>query len=258
MTLTDSIKGFILAAIVMGLFLYGLNYYRYSQNDPDFCKTCHEVKDSHGDWIRSKHRDALCQQCHQLGNVEQNIRLISYVMTGGSPVGVTHGRIRPWEECANCHADDIAQGLSSPTKAYGHARHAGLQKLACKECHDGKQHNFPAASVTCTRCHENKTVHGLESTDITCLHCHAFTKKKLPKFDRTLCTKCHRNLHEKAHMSAVSCHFCHKPHKKEKPVSATCVAECHKNEAASGKHAEYWKSGTSCMSCHKPHTWKAR
>jgi hypothetical protein len=257
MTLSDSIKGLILAVIVMGLFLYGLNYYRYSQNDPDFCKTCHEVKGAHGDWLKSKHRDTLCQQCHKLGNVEQNLRLISYVITGGNPISVTHGRLHPWTECASCHSDEIAQGTISPTKAYGHARHAGMQQIACNECHDGKSHNFTARPKTCAQCHEGKTVHGLDHVDAVCLQCHAFTQKRLPKFDRKTCTTCHSNIPNKGTMASVACHLCHKPHKKEKPTSTTCVVECHKNETVSGRHAKYWSNSTSCMKCHKPHTWKS-
>lgn len=258
MTLSDSIKGFILAAIVMGLFLYGLNYYRYSQNDPDFCKTCHEVKGAHGDWLKSKHRDALCQECHQLGNVEQNIRLISYVMTGGDPVSITHGRTRPWQECIRCHEEETSQGATSPTKTFGHARHTKLQQIACKECHDGRKHNFPTSEAPCRQCHQDRNVHGLDPDKVSCLHCHAFAKKLLPKFDRTRCATCHPHLPAKGIMASLSCHYCHKPHKQEKPVSATCVAECHKNETTTGQHGAYWKSGISCMRCHKPHTWKAR
>ncbi|KAF0183127.1 MAG: hypothetical protein FD164_856 [Nitrospirae bacterium] len=256
MTLSDSIKGFILAVIVMGMFLYGFNYYRYSQTDPDFCSQCHQLKGAHADWLKSRHHDVLCQQCHQLGNIEQNVRLISYVLTGNNPIGVTHGRYRPWEECIKCHAEDMAQGSVSPSRAFGHARHVAMKQLACKECHSGTKHDFPSPQDTCEKCHQGKTVHGLESADFSCLKCHSFIKNPLPKFDRTRCTKCHVGIPSKGAMASLTCHYCHKPHKKEKPGSATCIAECHKSEASVGQHGVHWKKDIGCMRCHKPHSWR--
>jgi len=257
MTLSDSIKGLVLALIVMSMFLYGYNYYRYSQTDPDFCSSCHQLKGAHADWLKSRHHDSLCQQCHQLGNVEQNLRLVSYVLTGKNPIGITHGRSRPWEECASCHMEQLAQGSYSPNKSYGHARHGDAQHLSCRECHSGKGHNFPASDVSCQKCHEGKSVHGLETAEFSCLKCHIFSQKSVEKFDRGRCVKCHKNVPAQGAMASLSCHYCHKPHKTEKPQPKTCTAECHKSESSFGQHGVHAKAGMGCMQCHRPHVWKS-
>ncbi len=255
MNIGEHLKGLILAVIVIALFVYGYRYYRYTQNDPEFCETCHMVKEAYADWSKGKHRDVICQNCHQMGNLEQNVRLVSYIMTGKNPVSLTHGRMKPWQECSNCHMDDISQGSVSPTKSYGHAKHAVTKKIECKTCHSPHMHDFPANESPCDKCHPGKGVHGISMDKFSCLKCHSFSRKPLPMLSKNACVKCHVNFPKKGPMSGLSCHYCHKPHKQEKPTSATCTVECHKTEATIGQHGLHAKAGIECMHCHKRHSW---
>jgi len=255
MKLSDSVKGFIIAIIVISLFLYGYRYYRYTQDEPEFCGSCHMIKESYADWLNGKHRDTVCQQCHQLGNVEQNLRLLSYVMTGKNPIATSHGRIKPWEECKNCHMDTISQGSVTPSKSYGHAKHAVVKGIECKACHVSKTHNFPPNTSSCQQCHSNKGVHGISMEEFSCIKCHSFSRKPLPMLSTEKCFKCHSDIPRKGPMSGLSCHYCHKPHSTEKPDSGSCTAECHKTEATMGQHGVHAQQGIECMYCHKPHKW---
>lgn len=252
----DHIKAFLAAIIVLSLFIYGYRYYRYTQDEPDFCSSCHSVKEAYADWRNGRHGDIVCQKCHQMGNLEQNMRLISFVMTGKNPISVAHGRSKPWEECTKCHTDDIAQGSVAPGKSYGHARHATNNNMPCKECHIPNLHNFPSNGDLCIPCHEDKGVHGVETAQFSCLKCHAFSKKPVPMIRREACLmKCHVNVPKKGPMSGLSCHYCHKPHKKEMPVSASCSVSCHRTEANMGQHGIHKKMDIECLHCHKAHGW---
>jgi trimethylamine-N-oxide reductase cytochrome c-type subunit TorC len=255
MKISDQLKGLVLAVVVSSLFLYGYRYYNYTQDDPDFCSTCHMVKEASRDWLNGKHRDVICQKCHQMGSVEQNLRLLSYVLTGRDPIAITHGRIKPWEECSSCHADTVSQGSVSPTKSYGHAKHVAVKRLQCKSCHAGSVHDFPPDDSSCQNCHPDKGVHGITLEEFSCLKCHSFSRKPLPLISKDACVKCHTDIPKKTHMSGLSCHYCHKPHKKRKPTSASCTVECHKSEATLGQHGFHVKQGIECMHCHRPHAW---
>ncbi|HSB51575.1 MAG TPA: cytochrome c3 family protein [Dissulfurispiraceae bacterium] len=258
MRINENLKGLILAIVVIVIFLYGYRYYRYTQDDPDFCSSCHVVKEAEANWLNGSHRNVLCQNCHQLGNLEQNLRLISYIMTGRNPIALTHGRFGPWEECRNCHMDTISQGSVSPTKTYGHARHVLVQKVECRTCHISTDHDFPPNGAACEKCHQGKGVHGMEVEGFSCLKCHSFTRQPLPMLSRTLCVGCHTDLPAKGAMSGLSCHYCHIPHTKEKPTQQTCTIECHRSQASLGQHGLHVKQGIDCMHCHKPHTWSAK
>jgi hypothetical protein len=258
MRISEGVKGLILAVVVIVMFLYGYRYYRYTQDDVDFCSSCHLVQEAQTNWQTGKHRDVLCQACHQLGNVEQNLRLISYIMTGKNPIAVTHGRLGPWLECRNCHSDTISQGSVSPTKAYGHAKHVAIKKIDCKTCHLPMVHDFPTRGTACQECHEGKEVHGMEVEGFSCLKCHSFSRSPLPMLSRDTCTGCHTGLPSKGSMSSLSCHYCHKPHKREKPSQQTCTVECHRSQATLGQHGMHVKQGIDCMHCHRPHSWSAK
>lgn len=255
MRFADHVKGFILAVIVISLFIYGYTYYRYTQDDPDFCASCHLVKGAHADWLNGKHRDVLCQKCHQLGNIEQNLRLMSYVITGKNPITVTHGRTTPWQECKNCHMDIISQGSVTPSKSYGHAKHYAVKKIDCKTCHIPTLHNFPPNEDACQKCHQDKGVHGISMEEFSCLKCHSFSRKPPSMVSKDKCIRCHSSIPKKGPMSGLFCHYCHKMHTRVKPTAITCTTGCHRTEAALGQHGLHTKRKIGCIYCHKSHTW---
>ncbi|MBF0558094.1 MAG: NapC/NirT family cytochrome c [Nitrospirae bacterium] len=251
-------KGFVLAAFVTvaGLSaLVGYRYYQYTQDNPQFCVSCHLMKEAFSEWQKGKHRDVVCQQCHQLSILEKNRLLIAYVVKSNQPLAQTHGREKPWKACRGCHMDNIAQGSVTMNKSYGHARHVFMRGLQCKECHKSSLHNFRPNEKACQSCHKDKGVHGVGMEAFSCLQCHSFAEKTPSMVPKDRCIKCHKKIETSGPMSELLCHKCHYPHGKIQPSSSTCLSECHRNETSVGRHALHLKQGLDCISCHKPHSW---
>ncbi|MGD0281104.1 MAG: NapC/NirT family cytochrome c [Dissulfurispiraceae bacterium] len=254
----EHLKGFALAAFVTVAILsalVGYRYYRYTQDDPQFCASCHLMKEAYNEWQRGKHRDVLCQQCHQLSILEKNRLLVAYVVKGNQPLAQTHGREKPWKACRGCHLEDIVQGSVTTNRSYGHARHVFMQGVHCKSCHKGTIHNFRANEKTCQDCHKDKAVHGTGMEAFPCLKCHSFTEKSPSMIPKDRCIKCHTNIATIGPMSGLLCYQCHKPHGKIHPSAASCMSECHRNITSAGKHKTHLLRGLDCISCHRPHTW---
>lgn len=253
-------KGFALAAFVTVAGLSGLvgyRYYQYTQENPQFCASCHLMKEAYSEWQKGKHRDIVCQRCHQLSILEKNRLLVAYVVKSSQPLQETHGREKPWKACKGCHTDDIAQGSISINRSYsyGHARHVFIQGVQCKACHKGSLHNFRPNETACQNCHKDKGVHGVGMEAFSCLKCHSFAEKTPSMIPKDRCIKCHSKIGASGPMSGLLCHQCHDPHGKIHPSASTCVSECHRNTASAGKHGLHLKQGIDCMSCHKPHSW---
>jgi len=254
------VKGFILAAfffIAVLAVISGYRYYEYRQEDPNFCVSCHSMKEAFTEWQRGKHRDVLCQQCHQLSMFEQNQLLVAFVLRGNQKgFAQTHGREKPWKECRKCHMENISQGSVSLRKSYGHAKHVFMQNIECKTCHSGALHNFRPNESACMGCHKDKNVHGVGMEAFSCLECHSYSEKAPSMIPKDRCLKCHADVPAKGAMSGLLCLQCHKPHGKIIPTSAICTAECHSNEASVGQHGFHLKKGLSCIDCHKAHSWR--
>lgn len=257
--LFEYLKGFILAAIVIVAVLgaiVGYRYYRYSQDDPQYCASCHLMKEAFTEWQKGRHRDVVCQKCHQLSILEQNQLLVAYVIKGGEQrFSQTHGREKPWNGCKKCHIDEVAQGSITLNKSYGHALHVFMQRIDCKICHKGTVHDFHPNEKACQVCHKDKGVHGIGMEAFSCLNCHAFSEKTPSMIPRDRCIKCHTHIPKTGPMSNLLCHECHKPHGQIKPTSSACISECHSNEASVGQHGLHMKKGLDCLYCHKPHSW---
>jgi nitrate/TMAO reductase-like tetraheme cytochrome c subunit len=254
----EHIKGFVLAAFVTVAVLsalVGYRYYRYTQDDPQFCVSCHLMKDAYSEWQKGKHRDVVCQQCHQLSILEKNRLLVAYVVKGNQPLAQTHGREKPWKACRGCHMENMSQGSVTTNKSYGHARHVFMQGVQCKGCHKGALHNFHPNEKACQSCHKDKGVHGIGMEAFSCLKCHSFTEKTPSMIPKDRCIKCHTKIAARGPMSGLLCQQCHKPHGKIHPTAATCLGECHRNETSVGKHGLHLRQGIDCMYCHKPHSW---
>lgn len=254
----EHIKGVVLAAFLLVAVLsaiVGYRYYRFSQDDPRFCVSCHLMKTAYTDWERGKHSDVVCQQCHQLSIFEKNRLLLAYVVKGNQPLAQTHGREKPWQSCRDCHMENVAQGSLTMSKSDGHARHVFIEKVQCKVCHKMARHNFDTDATVCQNCHKDKGVHGLGSGTPMCLKCHAFSDRKPALIPRDRCIACHAQIPPKGPMSGLLCHRCHDPHGTTNPTTATCSAECHRKEVTVGRHALHLRRVPDCMYCHKPHTW---
>lgn len=257
--LIEHTKGLILllvfAVAVLG-GIAGYRYYRHTQDDPEFCTSCHMMGDAFTEWRKGKHRDIVCQSCHQLNMLEQNQILIAYVFRGTeTKFSETHGRKKPWVNCRKCHMDEASQGSVTMRKSYGHARHVFMQKIDCKVCHKNTLHNFLPNETACQNCHADKGVHGIGMEAFSCLKCHSFSEKAASMVPQDRCIKCHGRIDSNSPMSGLLCHQCHRPHGKVKQTSESCMATCHRNETAVGQHGLHMKKGLGCLDCHKPHTW---
>jgi len=250
-------------AIVTLLFLISIigsilafRYYRHTQEDPEFCMSCHLMQDAFKTWQAGKHRDFQCQICHTMTLIEQNKMMVSFVMRGTKTIKQKHGRISPWDACKNCHTADVSKGSKSLSSSYGHARHVFMQNISCGTCHFGNLHKFTPNQPACPECHTDRMIHGMGMEGLTCLNCHNFSEKTPKMITNERCLRCHKSLGEKNVMSGLKCFDCHHPHGKIKPSSQDCLKDCHGNETKVGQHNLHMtKAGLQCLDCHKAHTW---
>jgi nitrate/TMAO reductase-like tetraheme cytochrome c subunit len=250
-------------AIVILLFLIsitggivGYKYYRHTQDDPEFCMSCHLMQDAFKTWQSGKHRDFQCQICHTMTLIEQNKMMVSFVVRGSKTLKQKHGRISPWNACRGCHVSDVAQGSKTLTNSYGHARHVFMQNISCGKCHFGNLHQFSPNQQACSECHTDRLIHGLGMEGMQCLNCHNYSEKAPKMITSERCLRCHQELRQKNVMSAVNCFDCHHPHGKIKPSSQDCLKSCHGNESKVGQHNLHMtKAGLQCLDCHKAHRW---
>ena len=255
----SEIKGpvlFLLLLISLTAIVVGYRYYRHTQENPEFCLSCHLMKEAYKSWQRSRHSDIVCQTCHRLSLFEQNRLLIAFV-AGKKTVKETHGRQKPWQACKECHFPDIEQGAITDSKTFGHARHVFTKKINCSECHTGDIHEFRPVSDACVKCHKDRLVHGLGMEGLQCLNCHTFSKEPSQKLvSEKRCLGCH-DISKTGVMSALRCFDCHKPHGAIKLKGSDCLGRCHSHELEVGQHRLHIeKAKVDCLYCHKAHTWR--
>lgn len=244
----------LLVTITIVGAVVGYKYYKHTQEDPQFCASCHLMREAFLAWQKGKHRDVVCQRCHHLSLLEQNQLLVAFVVKGSTQFSQTHGRIKPWQGCKECHLDEVAQGALTLRKSYGHARHVFMQNIGCKSCHSESLHLFKPDGRACQDCHKDKGVHGIGMEGFACLNCHSYSEKTPAMVPKERCLKCH-NIAVRGPMSEFQCHQCHKPHVKIKPSSKDCLSQCHGNEATVGQHGLHINKGMECLDCHKAHSW---
>ena len=246
---------------VVGIVL-AIRYYNYIQKDPEFCNSCHLMEEAYAAWKKSGHRFIVCQDCHQLGIIEQNRLLIKFVFTTDRKTPEPHGNITPWQTCTKCHWDEAKQGALSVTKSTGHARHINVEKLVCMDCHTRSVHAFLPDKRACLRCHRDWKIHGVGMEEVSCMVCHPFSPRHKGSFipDRERCLACHRSspkasFPDKVPMARLNCYECHKPHTRIRPADEDCL-RCHTREVLQKRKVHHEER--KCISCHVPHRWIAR
>jgi len=251
----------LLVICIIGIVL-AIRYYTYIQKNPEFCSSCHLMEEAYTAWKLSGHRHIVCQDCHQLGIIEQNSLLIKFVFTTDRKTPEPHGLATPWTTCTKCHWDEASQGATHITKSTGHARHISEEKLECRDCHQRTVHSFRPDRNACLRCHKDWKIHGMGMEDVSCMTCHPFAAKKPGGFipDRERCLSCHRSstrtsFPAKVPMAGLNCYECHRPHTRLKPVDEDCL-RCHTREVLIIKDVH--RSGGRCITCHRPHRWIAQ
>ncbi len=250
----------LFAISVLGIVL-AVRYYNYIQRSPEFCNSCHLMEDAYRAWKTSRHNHIVCQDCHQLGLLEQNRLLIKFVFTTDRSTPEPHGAETPWKTCTRCHWEEASQGSLTVKKSRGHARHVFMEKLSCVDCHSRKVHAFRPDKQACLRCHKDWKVHGIGMERVSCMTCHPFAAGKEGTFipDRERCLSCHRNLRtatfpSKAPMARLNCYECHRPHTRIRPLDEDCL-RCHTREVLARKSIH--QTTRKCVSCHVPHRWIA-
>lgn len=248
----------LLALVCVIGAVVGYKYLKFTKENPTYCAICHLTQEGYNSHNTSAHYNIICQRCHSMTAMEGNKLIMARYVKGDKKVNQSHGSVRPWQSCVECHDSDVAQGSVTFRKSYGHARHVFMHNINCSSCHSGQLHSFQVTADKCNACHQDKLIHGMGTTGTYCLNCHTFTGSA----ERTMqpsekCSKCHTDLKTSEIMKEMACHDCHKPHNKLKLNSIDCLSNCHSSETRVGQHAIHINLGTlECTDCHKPHSWE--
>jgi predicted CXXCH cytochrome family protein len=259
----------ILGIIVIGGALTVAFYaYDFTENNPEFCKSCHLMDKAFAAWKVSVHNGINCHDCHQASIVEKNKMLMRTMLTNPKKISKRYGHFLVKSEiCEKCHlTKDAALSIN---RSYGHARHVFMAQLECTQCHGTKLHKFVPEERFCINCHMDKRVHGVGMEGMACLGCHTYGSQQADlKPSRERCLAWHAKIAQSPGVKSTNfwplegpmafrCMKCHDPHSKDiKPTSSDCI-KCHNSIVELGKHGIHLEvTGGDCITCHKPHVWK--
>lgn len=288
------LKGKVIIALLLLVILVGsgfvsYRFYDFTQNNPNFCVSCHLMKTAFVAWQQSEHHMINCHECHHLSIPEMNKLLISFILKRPTVVPDRHGKIIvPWRFCMKCHweKDDRYPQAIKINRSPLHARHVFMEQTECSKCHGYMVHKFTPEERFCVRCHKGKVVHGIGMGELACLNCHTDRTRDL-RPGRKKCLFCHGGEDVRKELIAdasldvthyqpsqatiqkaikinvpadapmqFDCYTCHKPHAKVRPDWGNCL-NCHRNIIDVGKHSLHIKVvGMQCKECHKPHAWR--
>lgn len=258
----------ILGAVVLGGALVVAFYaYDFTENNPQFCRSCHLMDEAFDAWKVSVHNGINCHDCHEASIVEKNKMLIKTLLTNPKKLSERYDHfLVPSEKCKDCHlTKDVVLSIN---RSYGHAKHVFMEQLECTQCHGTTLHKFVTEERFCVNCHMEKRVHGMGMEGMACLGCHSYGSQEAdlrPSRDR--CLSCHAKIAESQGTNGVDfwplegpmtfrCMECHKPHSKSvKPTSEECI-NCHNSIAQLGKHGIHLEVTEDCITCHQPHAWR--
>jgi cytochrome c nitrite reductase small subunit len=135
------------AAVWIGVF-GAVRAYRFMEDDPSFCRTCHTMQQAWDRWETGEHRDVTCHSCHEGDPVNSMRQVYEYVTRQPDEV---HSRPRVMAEvCLDCHSGENGSGL-----AKADLRHSAGGRTDCLLCHGDELHRFqpPAWGKICESCH---------------------------------------------------------------------------------------------------------
>jgi nitrate/TMAO reductase-like tetraheme cytochrome c subunit len=215
-----------LAVLVPAGTVGGMQTWKYIKTNPNFCQTCHLMKDAAEKWKHSVHKEVACQTCHR-ADIFEEARL-GYEAFIHSPEKVPpHTKVNI-AVCEECHvsADPRWKQIAATP---GHRVHFVSRDISCLTCHVTRVHEFQADTSKCLQCHGQGKLKLEKMEKLHCLGCHDFLGKD-PANGGSLRPK------------AAKCRECHAPSKEV--VLATPLA---------GKPAPTWKGHEDCLGCHRPH-----
>ncbi len=244
----------VLIAVSFGGYQF-IHFYNYTQEDPNFCRSCHIMEQSWDRWATSEHKDVGCHSCHQQSALA-GARLILDFTFGDFERVERHATI-PDAACEKCHESGNPAWLQVAATA-GHQVHAEKQNIACTKCHSVTLHRFEAPGPICNICHEEKHMEISGMAAMHCTTCHQYLveeERLLPH--RKGCLDCHLALTDEGVTWPVDapmqypCGDCHKPHQQAEPT-VDCLS-CHTME---GMHVKGEHRSSQCQVCHQPHGWQ--
>ncbi len=283
------------AAVVVLAFLTtgGATFFVYSQNNNQFCLSCHTLHDEvYQRFQQSKHHRIAtlrCHDCHDEPLVAEVRQIGLWMVKRPGSVG-PHAPV-PRAVCASCHVrNDPDSTWQRIVATAGHSVHVlsdTAQKLGieCLTCHGVTAHRFVPVAQTCAQsgCHDQTRIRLGRMAGQTALHCticHAFTApiQETPVVARARsglvpstrqCLGCHEMRRQMADFEPERdphkgrCGDCHDPHRDSIPQAAwhTCTnAGCHARPDTltpfhRGIHAT--RIG-DCSRCHEAHTWTVK
>ena len=248
-----------------------------SQEDSDYCGSCHSMLPYHESWSQSNHASVGCAECHIEPGVSGWIkaRLDLNRMKKAEASGVTAPPdIEVGDEfCLKCHGK-AANITDTEAMTIPHFLH-GEVGLDCASCHGGEIHGEQGTTptgmthATCIECHE-AIITDLE----TCTKCHKTDwiietdVMRIPHLLHTdmglLCANCHvvpREFDEDVKMEQVghdSCIPCHEDIIADPNGCATChkVEPIYETVGIRIPHQSHIGMGLSCVDCHGPQVAK--
>lgn len=201
----------VLGVVILGILaVSGLGLYVTSQ--PNFCQSCHEMKNDFKAWQSSAHKDVNCTSCH-IGpgfvnlithKVKASKEVIAH-LTGNFETPINKGsklsQELPSAYCTACHKSPGKE--SNERLVFDHSKHKNAN-FNCSYCHsrvahpDIKEYSSRITMDFCVDCHKKK------SGSLECSTCHPAEFKLKPashtsgewlgthgKSDFSKCSDCH-------------------------------------------------------------------
>jgi len=285
--------GLVGIAVLVGMAGSGATFFVYSQNNNQFCLSCHTLHDEvYQRFLQSKHHRAAnlrCHDCHNEPLVAEMTQVAKWMLLRPSSVG-PHAPV-PREVCASCHAkqnpDTTWQRIIATAGHSVHLRTDSAQRLHidCLTCHGVTAHRFVPVAQTCAQsgCHEQSQIRlgkMAGQTSLHCVTCHQFTApvpgtgpietaqaELVPSAHN--CLGCHEMRTVLARFVPANdphkgrCGDCHNPHTQKTPKAAfeTCASsKCHvRPDTLTPFHRGIHATAlANCGACHEAHTWTVR
>ncbi|GAW92988.1 cytochrome c3 family protein [Calderihabitans maritimus] len=146
---------FVLA--ITALIVLGIEY----TSRPEFCSSCHEMKEFYTSWTTSSHRNVNCLKCHSdpglVGLIKTKIKALGevyhhFTQTYETPIKINSETWSFSRRCLRCH-QEVVDKSNGP-----HNQKHFAMEMACTRCHEGLVHNpqtntrLPSRQI-CRSCH---------------------------------------------------------------------------------------------------------
>ena len=183
-----AVIGLLAVVVLLGMAGAGAAFFVYSQNNNQFCLSCHTLHDEvYQRFQQSKHHrvaNLRCHDCHDEPLVAEMAQVGKWMLWRPSEVG-PHAPV-PREVCAGCHVkqnpDSTWQRIIATA---GHSVHlltdtARKLNVECLTCHGVTAHRFVPVAQTCAQsgCHKQMDIQlgkMAGQTSLHCVTCHQFT-----------------------------------------------------------------------------------